>query len=148
MVFVVERTEFLLTIDDSNRLLLVCRVGNDVLIVFDYLVDVFPLMDPWYWSLFLISLSISFAISCNVIGLKAVDWVFGLEILILTLFVLFISFSAREMTTNKIFTPSPAGVGDPDFLLLLSTVMWKFCRFDTVAAVSVEARTRSTSSYR
>jgi hypothetical protein len=64
------------------------------------------------------------------------------------LVVLFISFSAREMTTNKIFTPSPAGVRDPDFLLLLSTVMWQFYRFDTVAAVSVEAHTRSTRSYR
>jgi amino acid transporter len=107
--------------------------------VFDYLVNAIPSIDTWYYQLLVYILSIGFAITCNVFGLEAVGWAsFALGFLILSPFVLFVAFAARLMTPSRVFAPFPAEAGEPDLALLISTVIWQFSGFDTVAAVSAE----------
>jgi amino acid transporter len=107
--------------------------------VFDYLAQAIPAMDEWYWRLLVTFLSVGFAILCSVFGLEAVGWAsFILGIVILLPFVLFIGFAAKLMTPARVFAKYPKEAGEPDLALLLSTVIWQFSGFDTVAAVSEE----------
>jgi amino acid transporter len=107
--------------------------------VFDYLVNAIPAIDTWYWQLLVFVLSIAFAVTCNVFGLEAVGWAsFALGFLILSPFVLFVGFAARSMTPARVFARFPPDAGEPDLALLISTVIWQFSGFDTVAAVSAE----------
>jgi hypothetical protein len=53
-------------------------------------------------------------------------------------FLIFAGFAAKFMTPSRAFAPYPGEEG-PDYGLLISTMVWQFSGFDSVAAFSNEA---------
>lgn len=107
--------------------------------VYDYINAVIPGMDKWYHKTIVVLLSNAFSVICNLAGIEAVGWSsVALAIIILAPFVLFFSFSVKFMTPDLVFARYPPELGSPDLANLLSTVIWQFSGFDTVAALSEE----------
>jgi len=107
--------------------------------VADYLVMLAPWLSP-LWARFLVGLAcLVLCVFLNVLGLEIVGAAsIILMIVVLAPFVLFVAFAAPSMTADKLFTR-------PDFSTvqwagLISTLIWQFSGFDTVAAVAAEVK--------
>jgi amino acid transporter len=108
--------------------------------VADYLSAVLVGLDHWYWRLSITLVVVPFVVFCNLAGLEAVGWVsVGLSVIILLPFIIFTSLSVGHMTAARIFAGYPAGQR-PNYSLLVSTMVWQFGGFDTVAALSDEVQ--------
>jgi amino acid transporter len=109
--------------------------------VSDYLSVIFPVLDIWYWRLLVAFACAAFVVGVNLAGLEAVGWTsILLSIIVLLPFVLFAGFAAPSMTPDRVFAQPPGGLAGADLGLLISTVIWQFSGFDTVAALSEEVK--------
>ena len=109
--------------------------------IYDYLAAIIPKMDRWWAKMIVVFLSNVIAVLCNMLGLEAVGWAsFVLTFVILAPFALFVGFAAKFMTVERVFAKYPPEMGSPRLALLLSTVIWQFSGFDTVAALSEETK--------
>ncbi|OHT00367.1 putative polyamine transporter [Tritrichomonas foetus] len=109
--------------------------------VCDYLNEIIPNFDKVYWLLLVVILSNLYAVVCNLFGVETVGIASVIiSIIILTPFLLFFIFGVEFMTPDRVFALYPAELGSPNLSLLLSTIIWQFSGFDTVAALSEETQ--------
>lgn len=109
--------------------------------IYDYLAAIIPNMDKWWIKLIVVIIANIVALLCNMLGLEAVGWAsFVLSFVILAPFLLFFGFAARFITADRVFAKYPPEQGSPRLAGLLSTVIWQFSGFDTVAALSEETK--------
>lgn len=107
--------------------------------VADYLVMLAPGLSP-LWARFLLGLAcLALCLLLNVLGLEIVGAAsVVLMLVVLTPFVLFVGFATPLMTAEKLFArPDLSAV---QWAGLLSTLVWQYSGFDTVAAVAAEVK--------
>lgn len=109
--------------------------------VCDYLATLIPQMDVLGYRLLVVILSNALVVFLNISGLETVGYVsIVLTIVIVVPFFLFFCFGASEMTVAKVFADKPKEYGPVDWSLLLSTLIWQYSGFDTVASLSEETK--------
>ncbi|OHT08032.1 putative Amino acid permease [Tritrichomonas foetus] len=109
--------------------------------VCDYLDGLVPGMDNVGYRTIVVLLSNIIVLGINIAGLETVGVTsFILTFIIITPFILFFAFGASEMTADKVFADKPEEYGEVDWALLLSTLIWQYCGFDTIAAISEETK--------
>ena len=121
-----------------------CSVFDNAIypvMVCDYLATLVPQMDVLGYRLLVVILSNLAVVVMNVAGLDIVGSVsIVLTIIIIVPFFLFFCFGASEMTVDKVFADKSSAYGPVDWSLLLSTLIWQYSGFDTVAALSEETK--------
>lgn len=109
--------------------------------VADYFCNLVPAADKIGYRILIAILSNAIVLAINISGLETVGSVsFVLSLIIIVPFFLFFCFGASEMTVDKVFADKPADYGPIDWSLLLSTLIWQYSGFDTVAALSEETK--------
>ncbi|OHT09268.1 hypothetical protein TRFO_21932 [Tritrichomonas foetus] len=109
--------------------------------VCDYLDGLVPGMDKLGYRTIVVLLSNIFVFAVNIAGLETVGIVsFILTVIIITPFLLFFAFGASAMTVDKVFADKPPEYGPVDWSLMISTLIWQYCGFDTVAALAEETK--------
>lgn len=109
--------------------------------VCDYLTTLIPKMDTIWCRTIVVILSNALVIIMNISGLETVGSVsFIFTIVIVLPFFLFFCFGASQMTIDKVFADKPKQYGPVDWSILLSTLIWQYSGFDTVAALSEETK--------
>ena len=107
----------------------------------DYLATLIPKMDTIVYRTIVVLLANALVIFINISGLETVGSVsFILAIIIIVPFFLFFCFGASSMTIDKVFADKPKEYGPIDWSLLVSTLIWQYSGFDTVAALSEETK--------
>lgn len=107
----------------------------------DYLETLIPQMSNMGYRTIVVLLSNALVIFINISGLETVGSVsFILAIIIIVPFFLFFCFGASSMTVDKVFADKPKEYGPVDWSLLVSTIIWQYSGFDTVAALSEETK--------
>lgn len=121
-----------------------CSVFDNAIypvMVCDYLATLVPQMDTMGYRILVVIVSNAIVIAINISGLETVGSVsFVLAIIIIVPFFLFFCFGASEMTVDKVFADKPSEYGPVDWSLLISTLIWQYSGFDTVAALSEETK--------
>ncbi|OHS98896.1 hypothetical protein TRFO_34763 [Tritrichomonas foetus] len=109
--------------------------------VCDYLDGLVPGMDHLGYRTIVVLLSNAFVLVVNIAGLETVGITsFILTLIIITPFLLFFCFGASAMTVEKVFADKPEEYGPVDWSLLIATLIWQYCGFDTVAALAEETK--------
>ena len=110
--------------------------------VCDYLAGFIPSLEDHTWYRFgFVCLANLIVIILNVLGLEAVGiWSFVLTFIIVTPFVLFFCFGAKLMTADLVFADKAPEYGEVDWSLLVSTLIWQYSGFDTIAALAEETK--------
>ena len=107
----------------------------------DYLATLIPKMNTIGYRTLVVILSNILVIILNISGLETVGSISIILTIITVLpFFLFFLFGASKMTVSKVFADKPIEYGPIDWSLLLSTLIWQFSGFDTVAALSEETK--------
>lgn len=110
--------------------------------VCDYLAGFIPSLEDHIWYRFgFVCLANLIVLLLNVAGLEAVGmWSFVLTFIIVTPFVLFFCFGAKYLSPELVFADKAAEYGEVDWSLLVSTLIWQYSGFDTVAALAEETK--------
>lgn len=108
---------------------------------FDYLIALIPKMNRSIYKFIVVLVSNALVLFLNISGLETVGSVsFILTIIIILPILLFFFFGASKITADKIFADKPSKYGPVDWPLLLSTLIWQYSGFDTIAALSEETK--------
>ena len=109
--------------------------------VCDYLDGLVPGMDKVGYRTIVILLANAFVVIINVAGLQTVGVVSFILFLILIMpFFFFFCFGASEIDGSRVFADKAPEYGEADWSLMLSTLIWQYCGFDTIAALAEETK--------
>lgn len=107
----------------------------------DYLASLIPQMNKLLYRTIVVLLANALVLIINIAGLETVGSVsFILAVIIIVPFFLFFCFGASQMTVAKVFADKHSIYGPVDWSLLVSTLIWQYSGFDTVAALSEETK--------
>jgi amino acid transporter len=109
----------------------------------DYLADFWPELEDHIGYRFLVVAVVNvIVILLNVSGLEVVGlYSFILTFIIISPFVLFFGFGAQDIRSDLVFAEKDVEMyGEVDWFLLLSTLIWQYSGWDTVAALAEETK--------